>query len=63
VFVCRHAQPALLYLVPACLGVPTLLSLIKGDFASITGYNEEHLVKTQADIDAEVEAKKGKKAN
>merc|ERR1712200_229614 len=27
----KHAQPALLYLVPACLGLPTLLALIKGD--------------------------------
>jgi len=27
----RHAQPALLYLVPTCLGFPLLLALIKGD--------------------------------
>jgi minor histocompatibility antigen H13 len=27
----RHAQPALLYLVPACLGFPLLLALLKGD--------------------------------
>jgi minor histocompatibility antigen H13 len=57
----KHAQPALLYLVPACLAVPTLLALIKGDFATLSGYNEEHLVKTQADIDAE--QKKGKKSD
>lgn len=27
----RHAQPALLYLVPACAGAPLLIALIKGD--------------------------------
>lgn len=27
----KHAQPALLYLVPACLGTPLLVALIKGD--------------------------------
>jgi minor histocompatibility antigen H13 len=31
----KHAQPALLYLVPSCLGIPILLALIKGDFASM----------------------------
>lgn len=27
----KHAQPALLYLVPACLGAPILLALLRGD--------------------------------
>lgn len=27
----KHAQPALLYLVPVCLGTPLLLALVKGD--------------------------------
>lgn len=27
----KHAQPALLYLVPACLGTPLTLALFKGD--------------------------------
>lgn len=27
----EHAQPALLYLVPACLGTPLLVALVKGD--------------------------------
>lgn len=31
----KHAQPALLYLVPACLGTPLLLALIKGDLKNM----------------------------
>jgi len=37
----KHAQPALLYLVPACLGVPILLALVRGDFKSMFQY-EDH---------------------
>ena len=31
----KHAQPALLYLVPACLGTPILLALFKGDITAL----------------------------
>lgn len=31
----RHAQPALLYLVPACAGAPLLIALIKGDLKTL----------------------------
>jgi len=34
----KHAQPALLYLVPACLGTPILLGLIRGDIKSMFAY-------------------------
>lgn len=37
----KHAQPALLYLVPACLGAPFLLALIKGDIKRMIAY-EDH---------------------
>uniref|UniRef100_A0A1B6M8U8 Minor histocompatibility antigen H13 n=1 Tax=Graphocephala atropunctata TaxID=36148 RepID=A0A1B6M8U8_9HEMI len=37
----KHAQPALLYLVPACLGTPLSLALIKGDIAAMFQY-EDH---------------------
>merc|ERR1712168_510778 len=37
----KHAQPALLYLVPACLGVPILLALVRGDVKSMFQY-EDH---------------------
>ena len=31
----KHAQPALLYLVPACLGTPTFVALLRGDIKSM----------------------------
>lgn len=31
----NHAQPALLYLVPACLGTPLALALVKGDLKAL----------------------------
>lgn len=37
----NHAQPALVYLVPACLGTPILLALVKGDIKALFSY-EDH---------------------
>ncbi|CAB0009515.1 unnamed protein product [Nesidiocoris tenuis] len=37
----KHAQPALLYLVPSCLGTPLLLALIRGDIGAMFKY-EDH---------------------
>jgi len=34
----KHAQPALLYLVPACLGAPLFIALIRGDIKSMFTY-------------------------
>jgi len=34
----KHAQPALLYLVPACLGAPILMALVRGDIKSMFSY-------------------------
>lgn len=31
----KHAQPALLYLVPACLGTPLLVALIRGELRAL----------------------------
>ena len=31
----KHAQPALLYLVPACLGTPLLAALVRGDIKTM----------------------------
>ncbi|KAK7570794.1 hypothetical protein V9T40_010161 [Parthenolecanium corni] len=36
----KHAQPALLYLVPACVGLPILLALIKGDIGAMFKYED-----------------------
>ncbi|XP_060935211.1 minor histocompatibility antigen H13-like [Limanda limanda] len=34
----KHAQPALLYLVPACVGFPVIVALIKGEFTEMFKY-------------------------
>ncbi|XP_065577350.1 minor histocompatibility antigen H13-like [Artemia franciscana] len=43
----KHDQPALLYLVPACLGTPILIAAIKGDLKALFKYedhsSEEHI--------------------
>ncbi|GBP50503.1 Minor histocompatibility antigen H13 [Eumeta japonica] len=43
----RHAQPALLYLVPACLATPLSLALLKGDINALFSY-EDHPVQAPA---------------
>ncbi|XP_076440631.1 signal peptide peptidase-like [Babylonia areolata] len=37
----KHAQPALLYLVPACIGIPVAVALVKGDIKTMFSY-EDH---------------------
>uniref|UniRef100_A0A8D0AUP3 Histocompatibility (minor) 13 n=1 Tax=Sander lucioperca TaxID=283035 RepID=A0A8D0AUP3_SANLU len=34
----KHAQPALLYLVPACVGFPVIVALIKGELTEMFSY-------------------------
>ncbi|XP_067303105.1 minor histocompatibility antigen H13 isoform X1 [Pseudorasbora parva] len=34
----KHAQPALLYLVPACVGFPVLVALLKGELSEMFSY-------------------------
>ncbi|XP_050682669.1 minor histocompatibility antigen H13 isoform X2 [Leptidea sinapis] len=37
----KHAQPALLYLVPACLGTPLAIALLKGDINALFNYEDQ----------------------
>nr|CAB3265213.1 PSL3 presenilin-like protein 3 [Phallusia mammillata] len=37
----KHPQPALLYLVPACLGVPLAVAYLKGDWETMFKYTDE----------------------
>ena len=37
----NHAQPALLYLVPACLGASLIVALAKGKFQHLCNYSED----------------------
>ncbi|XP_042160092.1 minor histocompatibility antigen H13-like isoform X2 [Oncorhynchus tshawytscha] len=36
----KHAQPALLYLVPACIGFPLVVALLKGELTEMFRYEE-----------------------
>jgi len=54
----KAAQPALLYLVPTCVGFPTLLSCIKGDFVAFYTYgdsSESETVKENGEEEQEEE--------
>jgi len=37
----KHAQPALLYLVPFCLGLPMLVAVIMGDLKAMFSYEDQ----------------------
>ncbi|XP_033189774.1 minor histocompatibility antigen H13 isoform X1 [Bombus vosnesenskii] len=56
----NHAQPALLYLVPACLGTPVLLALAKGDLKALFSYEDHPVIPKQTEETAQtqVETKK-----
>ncbi|XP_045502015.1 minor histocompatibility antigen H13 [Colias croceus] len=45
----KHAQPALLYLVPACLGTPLALALLRGDINALFNYEDQPAVEEKAD--------------
>ncbi|RXG68142.1 Minor histocompatibility antigen H13 [Armadillidium vulgare] len=56
----KHAQPALLYLVPACLGAPAFTALFKGDVTTLIKYEDNPSEEEEAKENNE---KKGKKKN
>lgn len=51
----KHAQPALLYLVPSCLGAPMLLALAKGEVMALMNYEDEQVLPVQEEEDDEEE--------
>ncbi|KAA3681233.1 minor histocompatibility antigen H13 [Paragonimus westermani] len=63
-FVVMHvfqaAQPALLYLVPTCLGFPFIVALIRGDLAVMFSYEDvpEKVIQDQQTSDAIIDATK-----
>jgi minor histocompatibility antigen H13 len=46
------AQPALLYLVPACLGSSLLVGAVRGELSSLFAYDEESKEKDKKKEDA-----------
>uniref|UniRef100_A0A5K3FPL4 Signal peptide peptidase n=1 Tax=Mesocestoides corti TaxID=53468 RepID=A0A5K3FPL4_MESCO len=62
----HHAQPALLYLVPLCLGLPLTVALIKGDFKELMAYKDipqEVENRLKAEREARESSEAEKKAN
>lgn len=60
----KHAQPALLYIVPMCLAAPLAVALIKGDLKSMFAYRD-HIEKEESKTDEknEKEVKEDKEEN
>jgi minor histocompatibility antigen H13 len=56
----KAAQPALLYLVPACLGASLIVGLVKGELTTLFAYTEEEEKKVEATPAVEVDDKKTK---
>lgn len=52
----QHAQPALLYLVPYCIGFPVAVALMKGDLKAMFDYTDEEEEK-QEEVKDETEKK------
>ncbi|KAG9353195.1 hypothetical protein JZ751_017771 [Albula glossodonta] len=56
----KHAQPALLYLVPACIGFPVVVALVKGELTEMFRY-EESMSKMEAPPPQEADSEKKEK--
>ncbi|XP_061758767.1 minor histocompatibility antigen H13 isoform X1 [Nerophis ophidion] len=54
----KHAQPALLYLVPACVGFPVVVALIKGEVMEMFRYEEASADEALAKDDSSESVKK-----
>ncbi|XP_018521323.1 minor histocompatibility antigen H13 isoform X2 [Lates calcarifer] len=54
----KHAQPALLYLVPACVGFPVVVALFKGELTEMFRYEESSPEEAGAKEDSSESEKK-----
>ncbi|KAM9350897.1 minor histocompatibility antigen H13 [Symphorus nematophorus] len=54
----KHAQPALLYLVPACVGFPVIVALFKGELTEMFRYEESPAEEEAAKEDSSESEKK-----
>lgn len=55
----KHAQPALLYLVPACIGTPVCVAAVKGDIKALFKY-EDHPSEEDGDVVCDGSVEKAK---
>lgn len=46
----KHAQPALLYLVPTCILIPLSVALVKGDFGALMNYRDHPMSADDEDL-------------
>lgn len=53
----KHAQPALLYLVPACIGIPGIVAIINGDLNALLKY-EDHPEESEEKNESAAQSKK-----
>nr|CAD7198831.1 unnamed protein product [Timema douglasi] len=56
----KHAQPALLYLVPACLGAPLGVALLRGDIKALFQYEDHPAEKPDTAAEVTQDTKKDK---
>ncbi|XP_068588254.1 minor histocompatibility antigen H13 isoform X4 [Cebidichthys violaceus] len=54
----KHAQPALLYLVPACVGFPVVVALVKGELTEMFRYEETPPEDTDSEVKEDSETEK-----
>jgi len=57
---CSSTQPALLYLVPACLGATLVCAMARGEFAALIAFDEEE--DSREEVDSEETVAKSIKA-
>lgn len=58
----KHAQPALLYLVPSCMGTPVFVALLKGDIKKLFAYEDHPEEKKNKDKEVKDKKKEAKKS-
>ncbi|KAG8227249.1 hypothetical protein J437_LFUL003980 [Ladona fulva] len=56
--VSKHAQPALLYLVPACIGTPLLVAIARGDIKAMFEYEDHPSAKEKTTAESNSKQKK-----
>jgi minor histocompatibility antigen H13 len=57
----KHAQPALLYLVPACVGAPLLMALVRGELMLLFKYDDSGSSESEVEVVDEVAENKEEK--
>ena len=54
----KHAQPALLYLVPACVGAPIVVATLRGELTTLFSYDDGAVTDGSSETAVAAETKK-----